>query len=325
MRIVKQSEQGVALISVLLLVAVMSIIALTMLTLTLSGIESAKATTERSRLTWQLIGAESAALVGVQTLAVTTNREVREGVAGFGQPFAVEANGAQILTQIEEASNCFNLNALVGAPDPELQGPIEQNYLDLLAAQGFSDFEAEALLDAVIDWTDDDLLPRISGAEDSYYASLRPPYRTSGTQLADVSELRAIRGYTKEVYAQIRPLVCARQESDPLVFNINTLTPEKAPLLSMAFSGELSLQDAQDLLEQRPLGGWPTLEAFEEAELIQRIAVEERQMELLSIQSSYLVVTGEVLGQTQASAFSFLFFLSDNAPVEMVSRFEGAL
>ena len=71
----------------------------------------------------------------------------------------------------------------------------------VLAQAGFSAGEAEALGDAILDWRDEDDVPRRNGAESSYYAGLSEPMRPRNGRLASIEELRYVRGVTPELYA----------------------------------------------------------------------------------------------------------------------------
>ena len=51
-----------------------------------------------------------------------------------------------------------------------------------------------AIADALTDWLDADTTALPLGAEDGAYAGLAQPYRTGGVMLAEVSELRAVKG-----------------------------------------------------------------------------------------------------------------------------------
>ena len=324
MRTAKPQEAGAALLTVLLLVALMSVAALAMMQVTTRSIQRAKAVDGRSQASWQMTGAEQAGLVGIRRLMLATNGNLYDGIAGVGAPFEVFVNGAEIVSRIEEASNCFNLNALAVIGDVEEQqtGAVE-NYRWLLEASGFSDNDVERLTDTLLDWIDNDNTQRPNGAEDSYYSSLRPSYLSAGTRLSEVSELRAIRGYSKKVTDQIGDLLCAHTDNDMAVLNVNTLKPEQAVLLSMAFSGELSVDVARDIILSRPLGGWPTVEDMSADDRIQQIAPDLRQVDFLSIRSSYLALEGVIAGRDHDTDFSILYVADDNIPARIVARSFG--
>jgi general secretion pathway protein K len=352
MKRVKENEKGAALLSVLLLVALMSIAAIAMLELTMSGVQVAKAADERGRTSWQIAGAEQAGLIGVQSLWNTVEGSLVAGTPGLGGEFLVEVNDAILSLKIEEASNCFNVNSLLGATqddanftlgaedtgntedanpdvrtseDGEAALIAEKNYLRVLNGAGFTGFQAETLMATLLDWMDADNTRRINGAEDGYYANLKPSYRSSGRMLAELSELRSIRGYTKEVVDKLQPFLCVRADKEPAIININTVRPDQSVLLSMVLSGELSNNAARDAITTRPLGGWGSIEEMFNIESIMRISPELRQADLLATKSTHLIMTGQIAGNGQATEFSVLYRLSEDAPARIVSRSLGAL
>ncbi|VEB05372.1 pullulanase [Klebsiella pneumoniae] len=73
--------------------------------------------------------------------------------------------------------------------------------------------------------------------------------------MQDVSELRLLAGMDAALYQRLLPFVCV-QPDDALQVNVNTLRPSQAALLVALFPGDLTLQEAQQLLHNRPRTGW---------------------------------------------------------------------
>ncbi len=63
------------------------------------------------------------------------------------------------------------------------------------------------------------------------------------------------------LYQRLLPFVCV-QPDDALQVNVNTLRPSQAALLVALFPGDLTLQEAQQLLHNRPRTGWSSVAAF---------------------------------------------------------------
>lgn len=321
---VRYQETGSALLSVLLVVALMSVTALAMMDVTMASIRQAKVVDQRSRLTWQIVGAEQAGRVGVARLAQTSNGALYEGIVGLANEFVAVADDAQIVGRIEDASNCFNLNALFGGEETDQQQTLaEANFRLLLIASGIPESDADRLTDALLDWMDRDNTQRSGGAEDSYYTNLPASYLTAGTRLAEISELRAIRGYNRAVTEHLTGLLCVRPDTDMSVININTLKPEQSELLSMALSGELSTDTVRDIILARPLGGWRSVEDMFADDKIQRIAPDLRQPNLLSTRSNYLSVEGRIAGLDRETRFSIIYAIGENSAPQIVSRSVG--
>jgi general secretion pathway protein K len=67
---------------------------------------------------------------------------------------------------------------------------------------------------------------------------------------------------TPEIYARLRPFLCALPTADLSPVNVNTLLPGQAPLLAMLAPGRISLNAARAAIAQRPGTGWQSKGAF---------------------------------------------------------------
>ena len=253
MRRARPGERGAALLTVLLLVAVIAVMAAT--------------TLERLRLSTRL-AANAVALdaargyaYAAETLATrrvtSLLQQARDRVAltgGWsGRPFGLPIPGGTATARVTDGGNCFNLNGLVtfGFGDAYLVNPQAlTRFQRLLRLLRVPDGDAIAL--ATADWLDSDDDPLPGGAENGAYRG----YRTGGTLMADVSELRAVKGITPEAYRMIRPWVCTLPIARQSVLNINTLLPEQAPLLAMLLPDTMGIAQAQGVLLRRPPGGY---------------------------------------------------------------------
>lgn len=318
-------EQGAALLSVLLLVAVMSVAAVAMLEISMRSIQTAKIADGQARVNWLVAGAEQAGLVAAEDLWAASEGRLSADTPGLGQPNVQLLEGAELSTFLEDATNCFNLNAVAsGEARDDQNAPGYTLYEEMLTALGLLENDAETLAASLADWIDADNTPRLGGAEDGYYVSQKPPYRAASRPLVAVSDLRAVRGYTKEVYEALLPLVCVRDDTATAALNINTLTVLQAPLLAMAFSGELDLEDARDVIRQRPIGGWPSVDVFLEAPALEEIGLDQRRTDLLAIQSSHIRLRGQISQFNQSTSFQTLYTRQANQPVEIIRRTYGA-
>jgi general secretion pathway protein K len=102
------------------------------------------------------------------------------------------------------------------------------------------------LAEAVVDWLDpDDEVMQPSGAEDSYYLALEPPYRTAGRRVVELGELARVRGFNAEVLARLAPFVTALPEETAV--NVNTAP---AQVLQALLPG-VSADEMARVVEQR--------------------------------------------------------------------------
>jgi general secretion pathway protein K len=252
-------ERGAALLTVLILVGVMGAIAV--------------AVFDRLRLATMLAG-NAAALESSRSLAmagealVTARIDDLAGVspgktllAGgwLGRPMALPLPGGTAEARVTDGGNCFNLNSLAtGNPVSSLvTRPVGvEQFATLMRLLGLPQATGEGIAAAAADWIDTDDAPNRGGAEDTVYQRADPPYRAANTLMAEPSELRAVAGVTPEIYAQLRPWLCALPVAELSPINVNTLLPAQAPLLAMMLPGEPSIETARRAIAERPVTGW---------------------------------------------------------------------
>lgn len=261
----KPGERGAALLTVLLLVAVMAVVAATALervalatrmTGNAGAIDQARAFadagTEIARLK---IGDLVAAQPGRTTLAGNW----------MGTPQSIPVPGGIVTARVTDAGNCFNLNSVVaGASEASLKvRPVGvSQFQALLQVLGVDARQAQVAAASLADWIDSDSVPQPGGAEDESYAQAPRPYRAANRFMVDASELRAVHGITPAIYDLVKPWVCALPVSDLSPININTLLPGQAPLFAMLLPGQLGIAQARQLLAQRPADGYGSTVQF---------------------------------------------------------------
>lgn len=95
---------------------------------------------------------------------------------------------------ITDESAKLNINVATGAQLLRLLQPV-------VTALGHEDTEAQALVDAIIDWrdADDDASNEDKPAESAYYRTLKPPYRCKNAPFETVEELLMVRGFNGRI------------------------------------------------------------------------------------------------------------------------------
>ena len=261
----KPNERGAALLTVLLLVAVMSVVAATAL--------------ERVALATRMTGnggaidqARAYADAGTQIARMrigdlVASNPARITLAGgwMGTPQSIPVPGGIATARVTDGGNCFNLNSVVtGESEASLKvRPIGvSQFQALLQALGVDARQAQGAAAALADWIDSDSVTQPGGAEDETYAQAPRPYRAANRMMVDASELRAVNGITPAIYDLARPWVCALPVTDLSPININTLLPTQAPLFAMLLPGQLSVAQARQLLAQRPPDGYGSTVQF---------------------------------------------------------------
>jgi general secretion pathway protein K len=258
-------ERGAALLTVLLLVAVIAVLAATAL--------------EKLRLSTRLAGnaaageqaraygyaAETLALSRVSDLLGQSPQRVTLAGGWSGRPFNLPVPNGLATARVIDGGNCFNLNGLVTEASPGVYTTNQSARVQFARLMRLVDVPASVtagIADAASDWIDTDNDPLPGGAEDGAYTGAATPYRTSGTLMSDISELRAVSGMTPEIYAKLRPWLCTLPVAKPSVINVNTLLPEQAPLFAMLLPDTLSVDAARQMLLKRPLQGFESAKAF---------------------------------------------------------------
>ena len=259
------NERGAALLTVLLLVAVMSVVAATAL--------------ERVALATRMTGnggaidqARAYADAGTQIARMrigdlVASNPARITLAGgwMGTPQSIPVPGGIATARVTDGGNCFNLNSVVtGESEASLKvRPIGvSQFQALLQALGVDARQAQGAAAALADWIDSDSVTQPGGAEDETYAQAPRPYRAANRMMVDASELRAVNGITPAIYDLARPWLCALPVTDLSPININTLLPTQAPLFAMLLPGQLSVAQARQLLAQRPPDGYGSTVQF---------------------------------------------------------------
>ena len=97
---------------------------------------------------------------------------------------------------LTDYSNCFNVNHLITFKAGKSKDNLKaiKYFEDLLTNYEISYLDAEQIIDQILDWMDDDDVPRNNGAENYFYASPlhKPREYTSKRLFINKSELLAI-------------------------------------------------------------------------------------------------------------------------------------
>ena len=203
----------------------------------------------------------AAALLQRDALDSPSQTNLAQTWAQEGRRFTLD--DGEIRATIRDGHACFNLNAIDHRADEAGDGmPYPTDvFVRLLALLGEPPLRASQIAAALGDWTDSDGQPRLNGAEDEVYMAQTPGYLAANQPMQDVSELRLLAGMDAALYQRLLPFVCV-QPDDALQVNVNTLRPSQAALLVALFPGDLTLQEAQQLLHNRPRTGWSSVAAF---------------------------------------------------------------
>lgn len=262
----RAGERGAALLTVLMLVAVVAVlagIALEKLKLS-TRLAGNAAATEQAR--GYALAAEALALSRIDALLGQSRERVTLAGGWSGRPFGLPLpGGGYAAVRARDGGNCFNLNGLVAQAGEGTFVAVDDQrvkFARLIRLLGVPPQVGEQVAAGAADWIDTDQVVQPSGAEDAAYLGREPGYRTAGTLMSDPSELRAVAGMTPDLYAKLRPWICTLPVARPSALNVNTLLPEQAPLLAMLFAETLSIDAGRQLLLKRPPQGYGNVGRF---------------------------------------------------------------
>jgi general secretion pathway protein K len=315
----KRDEAGVALLTVLLLVAVISALAVAVLEDIRFALRRTGNAEAIGQAQWYALGAETLARARLAQLA-GADPSIASAWNGEWLNFPID-NGV-MRVRIADATLCFNLNSVVeGAAEQWRHRPLGlQQFVALLLLSGVPEQEARGLAEKLADWIDSDLVRNTMGGEDDLYNNGARPYRTSGTLLGEVSELRAIRGFTPDIYARIRPHVCALPTADLSPVNVNLLGEDDAVLLAALLDGKLQQEQAARLIAARPASGWKSVEEFWLQPGLASSLPDDPVLAQISLEPRFLSLEAEVAYAGSEVVMTSLFERPANGPVRLAAR-----
>lgn len=302
----KKRQQGIALITILMMVALASIIAATIAQRQQNTNESTAYLLRQHQSLNYAKSAESffSELLVQDAKSGSKSDHLQET---WAQPMpAFPIDGGYVAGRIVDETGKFNLNTLVkedGTPNPNAQAFFQA----LLKRVGLS---AE-LVEAVIDWQDqDDLVIGAMGAESAYYGSLPKPYLPSNRSFQSVEELKQVRGFEGQNYELIRPYVTAIPSKTSKI-NINT-----APTLLIATINEnLNVDNLDNELKQKQqsMEGFESVDQLWQLQSLSNLSNEQKQLAQsnFDVKSMFYQVNIEVMIADRKRQFSSYLYRKD--------------
>ncbi|MBI3776216.1 MAG: type II secretion system minor pseudopilin GspK [Gammaproteobacteria bacterium] len=221
------TQRGVALITALLVIALVTAAAVAMATRQQLDIRRTANTLQRDQAYVYAEGAEiMARAVLAKDDATNDHKEEDWAKSGVTIPF----QGGLLTGTLEDLQGRFNVNNVlkngtVYTPDVQrlarllaiLKGKSQKTQDDDV----WKNAEPGDLANAVADWIDgDSIVTPPGGAEDSDYLQLERPYRAGNAPMSATSELLLVRGFTPAIYREVAPYVTALPEHT--LINVNT-------------------------------------------------------------------------------------------------------
>lgn len=288
----EQQQRGVALITVMLVVALATTAAVAMASRQQLDIRRTENVLYAGQASMYLLGVEDwAKQFLAQDRKDNSIDHAGEDWATRLPPLPVE--GGQVQGTLDDLQGRFNLNALAQTGD---KGKTARQRLRRLLQT--LDLDPE-LANTVQDWVDADPEPRFpGGAEDGVYLGQEPFYRSANRPMTSPSELLLLQGMSFDDYEKLRPHVTALPPETPL--NINTASAE---VLASLADG-LPLRELEALVKKRADNPYDKVGDF----LAERVfAGKQIPLEGLSVGSDYFVLRAQAdIGHVHRSQVSLL-------------------
>ena len=241
----KAHTRGVALITALLIMALIASMTYTLKWNNALDLRRTVVMLNRDQAVQVAIGAES----WIQTIL---RQDLEDSDTDhLGEIWASELpglpiDGGEVFGAIEDLQGRFNVNNLIG-DDGDVDEEALQQFQRLLLALGL-DPRFAGITGDWIDANQDTQFP--DGAEDSIYTGITPPYRAANQLLSSTSELAAIEGMDKTTLDILLPHIVALPGHTEI--NVNTATA--AVLQSL--DERITVADAERLIAERAESGF---------------------------------------------------------------------
>ncbi|KAG6337396.1 hypothetical protein ID866_1666 [Astraeus odoratus] len=254
----------------------------------------------QQQLRWAMQAQEKVVKDRLQTDATGENKALNLD-GDWHQPLETRGEDYTVVSQVEDAQDCFNVNNLLAAEKiPQGQNAPavpekprnEQIVEQILTESGISHTTAEEVYQQLVDYLDGDATTAKDGAESDAWAGVLPARQPANQMMRTIAEIKQLPAFPVAAYPKVSKLLCALPDSASKV-DVNTLKPEQAALLAALFPGKLTEDDAVRLIDSRPETGWENMETFSKAleQTFPQLKDDLPQVaELLSISSRYFRV-----------------------------------
>ncbi|WP_286234427.1 type II secretion system minor pseudopilin GspK [Thalassotalea sediminis] len=319
--------KGIALITVMLVVALAATIATHMLARVQLEVKKSANIRFNQQAYWYAMGAEAFAKRVLKTSfedepAKTTLEQFwAQDETTYPVPYG------EITGKITDLQACFNLNALRNNASKATKDktPAHTAFQELIIAlniEGVDAFTAEYMTDALSDWLDSDTsIVSAGGAEDSDYSAKEHPYLAANYYLASVNELRVIEHFTKEVIQALKPFVCVLPNTNLHQVNINTIPSDKPELLQALLA--ISRSEAELALSIRDVEGFDNVDAFFNMPEVNKLKITDEQKQQFVVDSQYFKLSTVATFNNSYFYLNSMMQMNDDNQIKVISRTIG--
>lgn len=303
----KRRQQGIALLTAILVVSLAAVAATAILTSSNIAIHRSTNLQDSERAWWYATGIESW-MRSILERDLEDNKFDSLDDAWAKPVDYLPVDEGFVRGQVTDLQGRFNLNTL-GIVDPTAFKQYSEVFQRLLELLEVDAFQAQALVSATRDWIDADSEPTgFDGAEDSEYLGIAPPYRVANRMMESPTEILAVKGMTKELYQRLRPYITALPQTDTPI-NVNT-APEGL-LMALAKQPGPGLRQ---FLEERTRN--PAESVGELTGERGVFGAGDAPDSMLSVSSRYFMLRAEVfVGSGRLALYSFYYRPEQGAPL----------
>jgi len=299
------NQRGVALITIMLVVAIATVIATELVSRVHFHIQRATHQHAQAQAYQFALGGEEL----VRQILHLDNEEtdydhLNEKWSKLKPQY--EFDQGLLIIQVQDLHARLNINNLINT----------EGKLDKVAFEQFRRLFNQlsmnvALLNTLVDWLDPDATPLALNSEDNGYLALDLPYRAANARLVHLSELTLLQGWDQATVAQLAPFVTALP--GPTKINVNT-----APATVLAtLAKDLTVLAAENLTTSRSSDGFDSIDGFLTHNSLAGLEVSASQA---SVNSEYFVVYVESQFAGRTIKLQTLLHRNSDGKIQLISR-----
>jgi len=297
MTLLDKKFKGAALIMALFVTAIIASVSAGLFSMVSANLENEKNMISEQQAILTTLSLESF------TKKYLKNKENRNNIVlaanSFSQksPINLPLERGNLEANIVDMGQCFNLNSLISLSATGEEIANQENlefFKNLMKSLFVQDQKIEEISPAVIDWLDKDFFPdSYLGVEDDYYKNEKPSRLTSNQFFFDITELRDVKGMTEEIFQKLKPYICAFNSFETKI-NINSLNPFYPNILVALSSNTLSDLEARNILNSKPLGGYPSVSDFLNQQEIKTAFSSKFSKSNLTLETKYFILNTNI-------------------------------